>query len=114
MPSANVALLYGLIPKSDDPCDPGAFYSIMAFDGATGAPVPSGGGMSDGRGVVGAAVKLETPPGDPMTQRGGGEGVIINLIGSGMAPEVIDAILDALSAAIPPWHRGAWRELNED
>ncbi len=110
LPSANVALLYGLIPKSDDPCDPGARYSIMALDAATGAAIYGGGGMGTGKGLVGAVIAAPTPPSDPVSKRGGGGGVIVGLP-AGVPPAVKKALDDILSAAIPPWHRGAWREL---
>lgn len=109
LPSVNVALLYGLIPKSDDPCDPGARYSIMAMDAATGAAI-GGAGVGSGRGLVGAVVAAPTPPSDPVSKRGGSGGVIVGLP-AGIPPAVKEALDKVLNAAIPPWHRGAWREL---
>ncbi len=111
LPTANAVLLYGLIPKSDDPCDPGARYSIMALNAASGAAITGGGGISSGRGDVGAVVAAPAPPSDPVNVRGGGTGRIIGLP-STIPPAVSTAINQALSeGALPPWHRSAWREL---
>uniref|UniRef100_UPI002636B2FC pilus assembly protein n=1 Tax=Dokdonella sp. TaxID=2291710 RepID=UPI002636B2FC len=107
--TANVALLYGLIPKSDDPCDPGARYSIMAIDAATGSALSEEGGIA-ASGLVGAVLAAPTPPSDPVIKRGGDGGVIVGLP-PGIPPAVKDALDDVLRRAIPPWHRGAWREL---
>lgn len=104
--TGNVALLYGLIPKSDDPCDPGARYSIMAVDGGTGAPITSWGGSGSGNTLVGAVANLSTPPADAMVARGGGRLVI-----PGLTPLLAEQVRETLDKAVPPWHRGAWREL---
>lgn len=104
--TGNVALLYGLIPKSDDPCDPGARYSIMAVDGGTGAPVTTWGGNGNGNTVVGAVTTLSSPPSDAMVARGGGK-----LIIPGLTPLLAEQVRETLDKAVPPWHRGAWREL---
>lgn len=110
VPTANIAFLYGLIPKSDDPCDPGARYSIMAIDAATGAAVNSSGGIGSGRGLVGGVVASPAPPSDPVVKRGGSGAVLIG-IPAGTPLAVVDAINKIMNASIPPWHRGAWREL---
>lgn len=110
VPSANVAFLYGLIPKSDDPCDPGARYSIMALDAATGAAITTSGGIGSGQGLVGGVVSSPSPPSDPVVKRGGGGAVLIG-IPAGTPLVVVEAINKIMNAAIPPWHRGAWREL---
>ncbi|MCO5094820.1 MAG: PilC/PilY family type IV pilus protein [Xanthomonadaceae bacterium] len=116
--SPNVAVLYGLIPKSDDPCDPGARYSIIGVNAANGGPLAASG-------LVGGVAKSPTPPPPPMTPRGGG-----TVIGSGgggggstcppdcpsiIIPEIPDDIEQAINEAVPlaPWHRGAWRNLLE-
>ncbi len=106
LPSANVALLYGLIPKSDDPCDPGARYSFMAIDGSTGAAITDPGGA----GLIGVVVKAPAPIGDPVENRGGAGGMLPGLP-DGIAVAITKALDEVLQAAIPPWHRGAWREL---
>ncbi len=108
--TANVAMLYGLIPKSDDPCDPGARYSIMALDAATGAAINTAGGIGSGRGLIGAVVTAPTPPSDPVIKRGGGGGVVVGLP-AGVPIAVKDALDAILAAAIPVWHRSGWREL---
>lgn len=115
--SANVALLYGLIPKSDDPCDPGARYSIMGVNGANGGPVPLSG-------VVGGVAKSPTPPPPPMMPPGGGtprppspdpDDDTCSPNCSIIIPELPDEVEQAVNEAVPmpPWHRGAWRDLLE-
>jgi type IV pilus assembly protein PilY1 len=106
--TANVTLLYGLIPKSDDPCDPGARYSVMALDGATGAALAMGAGeiAGTGQGIIGGVAQAPSPPADPVMVRGGGKLVI-----PGLSDQLSDAVKDALNAGAPPWHRGAWRDL---
>lgn len=103
----NVAVLYSLIPKSDDPCDPGRRYGIMAIEAATGSTVfPGGSGQAPGTGVVGVATTTDVPPGDPVQKRGGGIG---GLVIPGLPQDIQDKINEAV--VLPPWHRGAWREL---
>ena len=103
----NLAVLYSLIPKSDDPCDPGRRYAIMAIDAGTGGTLGDGSdGVPPGTGQVGIATKAPVPPGDPVQKRGGGPG---SLIIPGLPQEIQDEVNKAASP--PPWHRGAWREL---
>ena len=124
MVTANVALVYGLIPKSDDPCDPGNRYSVMAIDGGTGAALAMGSGevAGSGVGIVGGVAQAESPPADPAVVRGGGGGTYTDPDGNvvqqpaivipGLSDELSDAVNQALSV-VPPWHRGAWRNLLE-
>lgn len=108
MTTANVAILYGLIPKDDDPCDPGARYSVMVVGGATGSALAVGEDdvAGSGEGVVGGVAATPSPPADPVVVRGGGRVVI-----PGLSDQLDDDVSDALDAATPPWHRGAWRDL---
>lgn len=108
MTTANVAILYGLIPKSDDPCDPGARYSVMVVGGATGSALAVGEDevAGSGEGVVGGVATTASPPADPVVVRGGGRVVI-----PGLSDQLDEDVKDALDAATPPWHRGAWRDL---
>ncbi|MEO7326355.1 MAG: PilC/PilY family type IV pilus protein [Dokdonella sp.] len=109
LPSANLGVLYTLIPKGDDPCDPGARYGVMVVDAVSGAAVGNLTGVGPpGNGVVGQVTDLPFPPGDPVTPRGGGE-----LIIPGLSPILTGSVKQALNAAAPTWHRGAWRELLE-
>lgn len=124
MVTANVALVYGLIPKSDDPCDPGNRYSVMAIDGGTGAALAMSSGevAGSGVGIVGGVAQAESPPADPAVVRGGGGGTYTDPDGNvvqqpaivipGLSDELSDAVNQALSV-VPPWHRGAWRNLLE-
>ncbi len=113
--SANVALLYGLIPKNDDPCDPGARYSVMAIDATNGGPLPPSG-------QVGGVGQSGTPPADPTIRRGGQR--IIGDPGAGNPPPdvpptlIIPGLSEDVMNSLPtdivaPWHRGAWRILLE-
>lgn len=124
MVTANVALVYGLIPKSDDPCDPGNRYSVMALNGGTGAAMAMASGevAGSGVGIVGGVAQAESPPADPAVVRGGGGGTYTDPDGNvvqqpaivipGLSDELSDAVNQALSV-VPPWHRGAWRNLLE-
>ncbi|HRQ66856.1 MAG TPA: PilC/PilY family type IV pilus protein, partial [Xanthomonadaceae bacterium] len=124
MVTANVALVYGLIPKSDDPCDPGNRYSVMAIDGGTGAALAMSSGevAGSGVGIVGGVAQAESPSADPAVFRGGGGGTYTDPDGNvvqqpaivipGLSDELSDAVNQALSV-VPPWHRGAWRNLLE-
>jgi type IV pilus assembly protein PilY1 len=105
--SINVAVLYTLIPKSDDPCDPGRRYGVMAINAGTGGTVFTGSsGYAPGTGTVGVATNAKVPPGDPVQKPGGGQD---SLIIPGLPPDQQDNINEA--ATLPPWHRAAWREL---
>ncbi|MCB1598610.1 MAG: PilC/PilY family type IV pilus protein [Lysobacterales bacterium] len=115
--SANAVLLRSIIPKGVDPCDPGARYGLMFVNAADGTAFVDLNDASPSR-VVGGVVSTSTPPGDPITVRGGGKLIIPGVppndptVGSG---SVLDAILNGPGAGIanPPWHRGAWRELQD-
>ncbi len=125
MVTANVALVYGLIPNSANPCDPGNRYSVMALDGATGAALAlaSGEVAGSGVGIVGGVAASDSPPADPAVVRGGG-GVAYtdpdgnpvppppSIVIPGLSDELSDAVNQALGV-VPPWHRGAWRNLLE-
>ena len=109
--SANLALLYSLIPKGEDPCAPGARYALMVVDGATGgAParrdLPAN--AVPGIGTIGAVLPLTSPPGNPVTRPGGG-GLLIPGLPPSMGDDIKDALNEALSDDV--WHRGAWRQL---
>ncbi len=111
LPSANIALLYGLIPKSDDPCDPGARYSIMGVDAGTGGAL-AGGGLPGGTGLVGAVLAAGQPPSDPSIRRGVGGAIIVGLP-DGLPTPVKEALDEVMERAFPPWHRDSWRELQD-
>lgn len=108
---ANLVLLRSIIPKGVDPCDPGARYGLMVVSAATGeAPVdPSESSPSQ---IVGGVLASETPPGDPVVSRGGGNVMIPGLRDNAVVnAAVIAAITGALERADNVWHRGAWREI---
>ncbi len=101
------AVLYTLIPKSDDPCSPGKRYALMAVSAGTGATVFGGGsGNAPGTGVAGVVTDSPYPPGDPARKPGGGaNSLIIPGLPAGIQTDFNKSITPA------PWHRGAWREL---
>ena len=104
--SANYAILTTLIPKGDDPCDPGRRGAIMAVDAATGGPLvasPLGGGGPGGGAantVIGQVVNSNAIPiaGIPA------------VVGSQGGPLLLPG-LPQFSIPAPPPHRGSWREL---
>ncbi len=107
---ANLVLLRSLIPQNADPCRPGARYGLMVVNAATGeAPTdPNEGSPSR---IVGGIVETNTPPGDPVVTRGGGEVRIPGLRDGPVNAAVISAVTGALERADDVWHRGAWREI---
>lgn len=104
--SANYVILTTLIPKGDDPCDPGRRGSIIAVDGGTGGPLaasPLGGAAGpsgSGNDVVGKVVDSNAIPiaGIPA------------VVGSQGGPLLLPGLPDFAIPAPPP-HRGSWREL---
>ena len=72
--------------------------------------------------IVGGVAQAESPPADPAVVRGGGGGTYTDPDGNvvqqpaivipGLSDELSDAVNQALSV-VPPWHRGAWRNLLE-
>jgi type IV pilus assembly protein PilY1 len=104
--SANYAILTTLIPKGDDPCDPGRRGAIMAVDAGTGGPLaasPLGGGGPGGSAtntVIGEVVNSNAIPiaGIPA------------VVGSQGGPLLLPG-LPQFEIPAPPPHRGSWREL---
>ncbi len=113
--TSNQVLLRSIIPKGVDPCDPGARYGLMVVSASTGAAYIDPTEDTPSR-IVGGVVASSTPPGEPITLRGGGNVVIAGLTerdGSGgvVNQAVINAITQSLSRADDIWHRGAWRDI---
>ncbi|ANB16546.1 pilus assembly protein [Dokdonella koreensis] len=104
--ASNRAVLTTLIPKGDDPCDPGRRGSVMVVDAATGGVPGNGfGGMpylagaqSDTVGVVVNSTAIPISGYPSLVSRLGASSLVMPGI-----PEV--QIPDA------PNYRGAWREL---
>jgi hypothetical protein len=98
----NVSILYTMIPKGDDPCDPGRRFALMFVDGATGQAIK-------GTGSTGVVVGSPSPLPEPQVTREGE----ISLSGAPLPPEVLQALNEKIKDAAPfmPWHRGAWKEL---
>lgn len=105
--SSNQVLLYTLIPKGVDPCDPGNRFGLMVVSAATGSVRKNASNYGSTGGVVGGVISAPNPPRDPITSVGGGGNEVPLPIG--VADEVKEAIKQALSDDV--WHRGAWREL---
>jgi type IV pilus assembly protein PilY1 len=98
----NISILYSMIPKGDDPCDPGRRFALMFVDGATGQAIK-------GTGSMGVVVGSPAPLPEPQVTREGE----VSLSGAPLPPEVLEALNDKIKDAAPfmPWHRGAWKEL---
>ncbi|WP_395682633.1 pilus assembly protein [Dokdonella sp.] len=100
----NVAILYTMIPKGDDPCDPGRRFALMFVDGGSGGSISLTGAIGP---VVGSDAPLPEiqagPEGEPRLPPGGGN----------LPVGMLAALNQAVQAASPfmPWHRGAWKEL---
>ena len=101
----NVSLLYTMIPKGDDPCDPGRRFALMFVDAATGAAT-----SRTGIGAAGPVIGSPAPLPPPQITR---EGKIIMPPIPGLPAETMQALNDEIANAAPfmPWHRGAWKEL---
>jgi type IV pilus assembly protein PilY1 len=117
--SSNQILLTSVIPKGSDPCDPGASYGLMVVDAANGQAVVDPNDSSPSR-IVGGIVRSSTPPGTPVTIRGGGQvlipgvppcppGTICDPANPGANAN--QAIAAAASNADSIWARASWREL---
>ncbi len=117
--SSNQILLRSVIPKGTDPCDPGASYGLMVVNAANGQANVDPNQSSPSR-IVGGIVRSQTPPGDPVTIRGGGQ-VLIPGVPPCPPNTVCDpanpgananqAIANATSNADSIWARASWREL---
>jgi type IV pilus assembly protein PilY1 len=117
--SSNQILLRSIIPKGTDPCDPGASYGLMVVNAANGQATVDPNDSSPSR-IVGGIVRSSTPPGDPVTVRGGGQVLIPgvppcppNTICDPANPgaNANQAIAAAASNADSIWARASWREL---
>lgn len=101
----NVTILYTMIPKGTDPCDPGRRFALMFVNGATG-----GAASRTGVGNVGPVIGSPAPPPEPQQNR---EGEFVMPPIPGLPPSTMNDINTQIKAAAPymPWHRGAWKEL---
>lgn len=110
--SPNLAMLFMLSPRNQDPCAPGNNYGFVIVDAATGSfsrtkdPTVS----SDDVGIV---LPAPRPLGTPVVPVGGGGSVVeIPGIHKGTLPPLVrDALDNALAPSDDVWHRNAWREL---
>lgn len=107
----NVAMLFTMVPRTQDPCAPGNDYGFMIVDATTGSFSPSDSSITSA--TVGALLPASRPLGSPIVAvGGGGESVEIPGIDPALLPPTVgDAIEDALQRTDDVWHRGAWREL---
>jgi len=117
--SSNQILLRSIIPKGTDPCDPGASYGLMVVNAANGQANVDPNQSIPSR-IVGGIVRTSTPPGDPVTIRGGGAVLIPgvppcppNTICDPATPgaNANQAITAATGGADAIWARASWREL---
>ena len=113
--TSNLVLLRSIIPIDVDPCNPGARYGLIVVNATDGTAFVDPNIATPSR-VVGGVVASSTPPGDPITLRGGGAVVFAglrdpNAAGGAVSDAAANAIEAAASNADDIWHRGAWREL---
>ena len=101
----NVAILYTMIPKGNDPCDPGRRFALMFVDASSG-----GATSRTGVGNLGPVVSSPAPLPDPQVNR---EGDFVLPPVPGLSPTTMDELRQKINDAAPylPWHRGAWKEL---
>lgn len=107
--SSNLVILATLLPAGDDPCDPSRKGSIMVVDAAGGAgdvDWSGAGGWTPATGskVVGSILN-DVPFG-----AGGGGMPTITPKGGGI---IMVPGFPAISVKNTYWHRGAWRELQD-
>ena len=111
--SANLAMLYTLSPRNQDPCAPGNDYGFVIVDAGTGLPnnplnLPPGSPID-----VGIMLPSARPLGTPVVPPGGG-GAQVEIPGMRkvtLPPAVRNAVETALGPTDDVWHRNAWREL---
>jgi type IV pilus assembly protein PilY1 len=107
--SANLAMLFTLTPRGEDPCAPGNDYGFVIVDAATGSFSSSNGPVTSA--VVGVSLPSSRPLGSPTVPPGGGDVKITGIDNLTLPPDIVDAVESALKGADDVWHRGAWREL---
>ena len=100
----NIVGLYTMIPKGDDPCDPGRRFGVIFLNAATGGAL-----SPTGAGTVGVVLPNEGPIPDPIVEGNGSGGFRI----PGLPQPYGDLLKNAINEAAPPtpYHRGAWKEL---
>lgn len=109
--TANLAMLFTLVPRSQDPCAPGNDYGFMIVDAGTGL-FSGASNTAATSAAVGVLLPAPRPLGSPVVPIGGGDAVVIPGINpTTLPPAVGDAIKDALDDVDAIWHRSAWREL---
>lgn len=110
--SANLAMLFSLVPRSQDPCDPGNDYGFMVVDAATGTFTDAQAGSSAATSaMVGVLLPAPRPLGTPVVPPGGGIISVPGIKKELLPPAIKDAMERALNGADDVWHRNAWREL---
>ena len=110
--TANLAILYSVIPKGDDPCNPGNRYGVLVVGGSTGG-LPPDDPSQPPAGIAGVVIDASTPLGSPVVRPGGR--LVIPLPSDPPLPQVvIDALNKLLDTASLQWHRGEWRQLLDD
>jgi type IV pilus assembly protein PilY1 len=114
--SANLAILYTVIPKGDDPCNPGSRYGLMVVGGSSGGMPPDDPNATPGT-LAGVVLDSAAPLANPVVKPGGGFEFPDSDRDSNGNPlsAVLKDALDKLKEDISLlWHRGAWRQLQQD
>ena len=109
--SANLAMLFMLSPRNQDPCAPGNNYGFAIVDAATGLFRTDDPTATSAE--VGVVVPTPRPLGTPVVPPGGG-GTMVEIPGI-QKITLPGAVQRAIETALAPtddvWHRNAWREL---
>ncbi len=108
--SANLAMLFTLVPRNQDPCSPGNDYGFVIVNAASGsfnAPSSPLATSAD----VGVLLPTPRPIGTPVVPPGGGAVEIPGIDKTTLPINVAEAVEEALTGADDVWHRNAWREL---
>ncbi len=108
--SANLAMLFTLVPRNQDPCSPGNDYGFVIVDAATGSFSQNNGPAATSA-DVGILLPTQRPIGSPVVPPGGGQVEIPGIDKATLPVAVANAVEKALAGADDIWHRSAWREL---
>ncbi len=108
--SANLAMLFTLVPRNQDPCAPGNDYGFVIVDAATGSFSKSNGPTVTSA-AVGVLLPAQRPIGTPVVPPGGGVVEIPGIDKASLPVAVREAVEKALAGVDDVWHRNAWREL---
>lgn len=109
--SSNRVIATTLIPKGDDPCDPGRRGAVMILDAATGGAPSGTSPISGGTAPAGQRAVGLVKNSDQIPIVGGLPTLIPEGGGSILIPGFNDPSTPPLTITDDDWHRSAWRQL---